>query len=86
MLLYAVMLLVIEIIFKFTDKKNLLLLAPHMSLMPSVICDCVGLARYTTAFGVLFMFRGVTSIVGPPAAGLSHFLLIDFIRFLFFLI
>lgn len=41
-----------------------------MSLLPSVICDCVGLDRYTTAFGVLFLFRGVTSIIGPPAAGL----------------
>jgi len=44
-------------------------IAPHMSLLPSVICDCVGLDRYTTAFGILFLFRGVTSIVGPPAAG-----------------
>lgn len=44
--------------------------APHMSLLPSVICDCVGLDRYTTAFGILFLFRGVTSIIGPPAAGL----------------
>ncbi|CAF3316535.1 unnamed protein product [Rotaria socialis] len=44
-------------------------IAPHMSLLPSVICDCVGLERYTTAFGVLFLFRGVTSIIGPPAAG-----------------
>ena len=41
-----------------------------MSLLPSVICDCVGLDRYTTAFGILFLFRGVTSIIGPPAAGL----------------
>jgi MFS-type transporter involved in bile tolerance (Atg22 family) len=40
-----------------------------MSLLPSVICDCVGLDRYTTAFGILFLFRGVTSIIGPPAAG-----------------
>jgi len=44
-------------------------IAPHMSLLPSVICDCVGLDRYTTAFGILFLFRGVTSIIGPPAAG-----------------
>ena len=45
--------------------------APPMSLLPSVICDCVGLDRYTTAFGILFLFRGVTSIIGPPAAGES---------------
>ncbi|CAF0784825.1 unnamed protein product [Rotaria sp. Silwood1] len=44
-------------------------IAPHMSLLPSIICDCVGLDRYTTAFGILFLFRGVTSVIGPPAAG-----------------
>jgi MFS family permease len=44
-------------------------IAPHMSLMPSVICECVGLDRFSTAFGILFLFRGVTSIIGPPAAG-----------------
>lgn len=37
--------------------------------MPSVICDCVGLDRFTNAFGILFLFRGVTSIIGPPIAG-----------------
>jgi len=49
-----------------------------MSLLPSVICDCVGLERYTTAFGILFLFRGVTSIIGPPAAGLLLLLLFLF--------
>ncbi|CAF2558554.1 unnamed protein product [Rotaria sp. Silwood2] len=44
-------------------------IAPHMSLLPSIICDCVGLDRYTTAFGILFLFRGFTSMIGPPAAG-----------------
>ncbi|CAF4291742.1 unnamed protein product [Rotaria socialis] len=44
-------------------------IAPHMSLLPSIICDCVGLDRYTTAFGILFLFRGIASIIGPPAAG-----------------
>ncbi|CAF4711404.1 unnamed protein product [Rotaria sp. Silwood1] len=44
-------------------------IAPHMSLLPSIVCDCVGLDRYTTAFGILFLFRGFTSIIGPPAAG-----------------
>jgi len=41
-----------------------------MSLLPSIICECVGLDRFTTAFGILFLFRGVTSIIGPTAAGL----------------
>lgn len=47
----------------------ILILASHMSLMPSIIIECVGLDRFTTAFGVLFLFRGAASIVGPPAAG-----------------
>lgn len=54
-----------------------LFLAPHMSLLPSVICKCVGLDNYTRAFGTLFLFRGFTSIIGPPAAG--SFLSFDFI-------
>ena len=37
--------------------------------MPSIILDCVGLDKFTTAFGILFLFRGATSIIGPPLAG-----------------
>lgn len=44
-------------------------LAPHMSLMPNIVLNCVGLDQFTTAFGILFLFRGATSIIGPPAAG-----------------
>lgn len=44
-------------------------IAPHMSLLPSVICKSVGLDNFTQAFGTLFLFRGFTSIIGPPAAG-----------------
>jgi hypothetical protein len=54
------------------ERNDHCLLAPHMSLLPSVICECVGISRYTTAFGILFLFRGVTSIIGPPAAGLFY--------------
>lgn len=54
-----------------------------MSLLPSVICDCVGLDRYTTAFGILFLFRGVTSIIGPPAAGLLFLRIFLFLLFFF---
>ncbi|CAF3817730.1 unnamed protein product [Adineta steineri] len=43
--------------------------APHMALLPSMICDSVGLDKYTTAYGVLGLFRGFASMVGPPAAG-----------------
>lgn len=54
---------------QFTGDSVRFVVAPHMALLPSVVCDCVGLDRYTTAFGILCLFRGVTSIIGPPAAG-----------------
>jgi len=57
-----------------------------MSLLPSIICDSVGLDRYTTAFGILFLFRGVTSIIGPPAAGLYEANLIHYFFFFFYII
>ncbi|CAF4003771.1 unnamed protein product [Adineta steineri] len=44
--------------------------APHMALLPSVVCDSVGIDKYTTAYGVLGLFRGIASMVGPPVAGL----------------
>ena len=78
MQLYVVLLLVIkDTNCSCVHRSNEIdfLLAPHMSLLPSVIYDCVGLDRYTTAFGILFLFRGVTSIIGPPAAGLFLFFL-----------
>ncbi len=72
MLVYVDLLLVMKILInrRICILINFFFLAPHMSLLPSIICDCVGLDRYTTAFGILFLFRGVTSIIGPPAAGL----------------
>ena len=37
-----------------------------------VLVDLLGLDRLTSAFGLLTMFRGAASIVGPPIAGQHH--------------
>ena len=37
--------------------------------MFSVLVDLLGLDNLTSAFGLLSLFRGVTTIVGPPLAG-----------------
>jgi hypothetical protein len=70
MLGYVDLLLVMKMKINIINIVYFVFVAPHMSLLPTIICDCVGLDRYTTAFGILFLFRGVTSIIGPPAAGL----------------
>ena len=37
-----------------------------------VLVDLLGLDKLTSAFGLLTMFRGAASIVGPPIAGQYH--------------
>ena len=34
-----------------------------------MLVDLLGLDNLTSAFGLLVLFRGVTSIIGPPMAG-----------------
>ena len=34
-----------------------------------MLVDLLGLEKLTSAFGLLTMFRGAASIVGPPIAG-----------------
>ena len=38
-------------------------------LLSIVLVDLLGLEKLTSAFGLLTMFRGAASIVGPPIAG-----------------
>lgn len=44
-------------------------IAAYISLTSIVLVDLLGLERLTSAFGLLTMFRGAASIVGPPIAG-----------------
>eukprot|EP00095_Tigriopus_kingsejongensis_P002022 snap_masked-scaffold1627_size33010-processed-gene-0.3 protein:Tk02022 transcript:snap_masked-scaffold1627_size33010-processed-gene-0.3-mRNA-1 annotation:"monocarboxylate transporter" len=43
--------------------------AAYVSLTSIVLVQLLGLDKLTSAFGLLVLFRGVASIVGPPIAG-----------------
>ena len=46
--------------------------APIFSVVAIVLVDLFGIESLTSTFGVLLLFRGVASILGPPFAGLLH--------------
>jgi len=46
-----------------------LTIAAYISLTSIVLVDLMGLENLTSSFGLLTMFRGAASIVGPPIAG-----------------
>ena len=37
-----------------------------MSLSPVIVCELVGLERFSNAFGLTLMFRGITALTAPP--------------------
>lgn len=45
-----------------------LLLAFHVALSPVIVCQLVGLDRYSSALGLTLMFRGITSFSAPPVS------------------
>ena len=47
-----------------------LCIAALVTLTSIVLVDVLGLEKLTSAFGLLIMFRGVATIMGPPLAGL----------------
>lgn len=46
-----------------------LFIAAYISLTSIVLVDVMGIENLTSAFGLLTMFRGASSIIGPPIAG-----------------
>ncbi|CAF0728838.1 unnamed protein product [Adineta ricciae] len=44
-------------------------IAFHVSLSPVIVCQIVGLDRYSSALGLTLMFRGITSLTAPPIMG-----------------
>ncbi|CAF4473425.1 unnamed protein product [Rotaria socialis] len=44
-------------------------IAFHVSLSPVIVCQIVGLERYSSALGLTLMFRGITSLSAPPIMG-----------------
>ena len=43
--------------------------AAYISLTSIILVDLLGLDNLTSAFGLLVLYRGVSSMVGPPVAG-----------------
>ena len=41
----------------------------YVGLTSVVLADLLGIERLTNAFGLLLMFQGIASIVGPPLCG-----------------
>ncbi|CAF3493628.1 unnamed protein product [Rotaria sp. Silwood1] len=57
-------------------------IAFHISLSPVIICELVGLEKYSSALGLVFLFRGISSLIAPPVSlvflfDLQYNLLID---------
>ena len=44
-------------------------MAAYISLTSIILVDLLGLDNLTSAFGLLVLYRGVSSMVGPPVAG-----------------
>ncbi|GFT99176.1 hypothetical protein NPIL_265441, partial [Nephila pilipes] len=42
--------------------------AAYISLTSIILVEMVGLDRLTNSFGLLSLFRGASSILGPPLA------------------
>lgn len=41
----------------------------YVGLTSVVLVDLLGLEKLTNAFGLLLLFQGVASLIGPPLAG-----------------
>lgn len=49
----------------------------YVGLTSVILVDLLGLDKLTNAFGILLMFQGIASLVGPPIAG-KHIYLVYF--------
>lgn len=43
----------------------------YVGLTSVILVDLLGLERLTNAFGLLLLFQGIASLVGPPIAGID---------------
>lgn len=46
-----------------------LFVSAYVSLTSIILVDLLGLDNLTSAFGLLVLFRGVSTLIGPPLAG-----------------
>ncbi|XP_072936960.1 monocarboxylate transporter 12 [Epargyreus clarus] len=56
---------VYAVIFGFT-------IGAYVGLTSVVLADLLGIEKLTNAFGLLLLFQGIASLLGPPLAGLLH--------------
>jgi len=49
-----------------------LFIAAYIALTSIVLVDFCGIENLTSAFGLLVVFRGISSIIGPPLAGVVY--------------
>lgn len=54
-----------SIVFGFT-------IGAYVGLTSVILVDLLGLEKLTNAFGLLLLFQGIASLVGPPLAGLLY--------------
>lgn len=47
----------------------------YVGLTSVVLVDLLGLEKLTNAFGLLLLFQGIASLIGPPFAGITYYVL-----------
>lgn len=50
-----------------------------MGLTSVILVDLLGLDRLTNAFGLLLLFQGIASFLGPPIAGMVNHIDVRFV-------
>lgn len=58
-------LMVYSVVFGFT-------IGAYVGLTSVILVDLLGIEKLTNAFGLLLLFQGIASLVGPPLAGLLY--------------
>lgn len=60
-----------SIVFGFT-------IGAYVGLTSVILVDLLGLEKLTNAFGLLLLFQGVASLIGPPMAGALYDLTLSY--------
>ena len=51
----------------------------YVGLTSVILVDLLGLDRLTNAFGLLLLFQGIASFLGPPIAGMVNHIDVGFV-------
>ena len=52
----------------------------YVGLTSVVLVDLLGMERLTNAFGLLLLFQGIASVIGPPICGEDSYDIVRFIK------